>query len=183
MENARSKNITDKDGDTHIYVPAGRFYVFSGVLFLGSLVLTGSWIGLYINIPKTFASFWSKECLIYLGLIVLVLFFIGNEFKTSRKNSRIPQMLIGKEEVSFKRNGKGGPLLISDYVTLKYKDIISASYPSEHDFTKTLTFMTATQLYSVGLVLENEERMMVYEIIKSKLQSYLNIRNQEATIF
>lgn len=171
MEEIESENIVLKDDDIFIYIPATRYYLFACSLLVGALLLIGSYVFLYFNMPVTFHSFWSKGSLVYLGLVMLALLLITYEFLKLRKRFKSPQMLIGKNLVHFKLDSKGGPLLTCNYVSLKYKDIISASYSPTRDCSRTLTFLTATQLYPVGLILESGEKEMVCQILRSKLGS------------
>lgn len=179
MDEIKAKNIIEKGEHIHIYIPAYRFYLFAFFLLLGALVLVGSNVFIYLYEPEAFSSLWIRESLIYLGVMALSLLFMGYEFIQLKRCFKSPQMLICKNEIRFKIKDKGGPLLTSDYVSLKYKDIISVIYPPERDCSRTLTFLTETQRYPVGLILETEEKKIVYRILQSRLTSNARTVNED----
>ena len=180
MEEIESENIVLKDDHIFIYIPVTRYYLFACGLLMGAILLIGSYLFLYFYIPTTFHSFWSRGSLIYLGLVMLAIVIITYEFLKLRKRFKSPQMLICNNQVYFKQGGKGSPVFTDNYISLKYKDIISADYAPAGNCQKSLTLMTETRLYPVPLILQTEEEKMVYDILRSKLADHCRRVNRGA---
>jgi hypothetical protein len=173
--------IQQSNGVFYVYIAYWRFIVMAIFLSPMLYVLVTGFIDLYQDLPKYFWQHWSKQETLTLIVLITILLIATVMVHLLIKGYKAVQLEIGKDYVRFrKRNVRGGIMLSSTYIMLKYSEIVQIDFHEAPLIGYVLSVKTANQVYRITLLLSPEEKVTSYRILDEAASSWQKKRSGAA---